>query len=79
MEYPYRPPEWKLRWRVYNGKRGSPHALTSPSSKTDAPTTATKTAPETALCDNQLKVANLIPLLCLQLLTPLHLRHLKSD
>jgi len=55
MEYPYRPPEWKLRWRVYNGKRGSPHALTSPSSKTDAPTTATKTAPETALCDNQLK------------------------
>ncbi len=55
-EYPYRPPEWRLRWKVYNGKRGwVPYAFPAAVSA-DAHPTALDAVGRASPCDNQLKV-----------------------
>lgn len=56
MEYPHLPPEWKLRWRTYGGKRGwGPHSA-GPAIAAEAHSTALAAVAKAIPCDNQLKV-----------------------
>lgn len=54
-EYPYRPPEWRLRWKVYNGKRGWVPYTFPASVSADAHPTALDAVGRASPCDNQLK------------------------